>query len=1192
MLKESGFFFWLCLVFIIPTTFFLSPAFFQEDEILKETAKTQQETLFVSIVSPMESQKVKGSAIVIAVIEPREQITSAWFEVDGQRLGSLSIENNFSSDFNSLQFENGVHSFSITACIEENCQSKKANIEIINPLEEKPEEIPTASPLQPDTTLPETPIQTAIPTQAQDTLLETPAISPSHSGETPFPTPSLAPGTAKPIEPMQKTVFVKPSNFFSAATFYDSNENPVASGTELIEIALGSYALKISFFDSVFSKIEIDGAKIDSNTTLFEIDEEIDENSVPSPDKNFYFENIVAEKPGFSFEQGLISFAVPGEADTVFLCNNWDFAGKKCNSLFEKASEISGATALLSLENGARAFAFAKRIVLPELPPDFNIEDFNKDEPELKIKKSGKKFFALSKARSKFLANEMPVFELQITSELNEKVDSEIEAFLVMPDGTEKPISTEKIKRKEEGVFLITVPVLRSFKAGTYTLRIKAFDGNEFIEQSDSFEWGLIAVNTVKSTYKPGETVEFHVVVLDRESYGVQGAEVNLAVLTPSGQTQTISTINGTIKETTSSGIYVGELQVFEEGTHGVLAKAIAPNIDVEIKTTFEVQKFVPFEVLRRTATKIDPAVQPNKVAIEVKTFDGKKTADIREFVPKEFEIEGEGFSVSETESEKIIEWKNVKFNEEGIAEIYYYYSVPDKKPWLYNIGPLEINGKNFFFAETRAWMIAVDANPTTIFFFRQAADWAPSEPMPNASASGDSFLAGSTWTGLGMIDTAGSSTTTISTPSLSSGSNVFISLASFTSPPLVPQTISAANWRMTAYLHESATNDDLQGRYAIYVWDANDSKQQNIVVPTTLATEIGTSPTYKLLTAAGSAVTLTRGDKIVAEVAFYGVSPTTAVGTLSYNGNTAATRDSNLIAPASIRLAGDLNTGIVSPANNSQKTINTAFDVSVLGSCKNYSCGDTNVVLMYCINPSNGCSQWFDMNTSSSSPLYVSNGTYFRRDNLLDVSDTNYFVFQVTGTAAGTYTIRAKIDSNWSADVNYSSANNADINITISGPADYTFTLSLPSSGCTEGKGRISAGSGACEKGYFEPTDLSGLSDQTKVDPEGQTSSIPFFVYDNQSTGWNDINFSLHLNEALPSTLKLKVSKTYNGWASSCSGNTDVDCVEIDATPKNIGTAVYSTGSKDLNIFIFADFIGASVGSTDRNVTSTSGPS
>ncbi|MEM4598447.1 MAG: hypothetical protein QW400_02040 [Candidatus Diapherotrites archaeon] len=277
-----------------------------------------------------------------------------------------------------------------------------------------------------------------------------------------------------------------------------------------------------------------------------------------------------------------------------------------------------------------------------------------------------------------------------------------------------------------------------------------------------------------------------------------------------------------------------------------------------------------------------------------------------------------------------------------------------------------------------------------------------------------------------------------------------------------------------------SATNDDLQGRYSIYAWAKTDSKKQNIVAPTTIAGEIGTKPTFKLLTATGSAITFDRGDKLVAEISFYGVSPTTAIGTLSYNGYNSTTRDSNIIAPVSIRFAGNLDTAIVSPQNNSKKVVNTDFDINVKGQCLNYSCGDTNVTLLYCIDPASGCSQWLDMNTDSSSPLYISSGAYFRRDNLLDVSDTNYFVFTVRATQTGTYTIRSKIDSDWSEDINYSNFSDGDINIKITLPPDYSFSLSYPASGCTYGKGSIDQDN-SCDMAYFEPTDLSGIRKQSR---------------------------------------------------------------------------------------------------------------
>ena len=173
-------------------------------------------------------------------------------------------------------------------------------------------------------------------------------------------------------------------------------------------------------------------------------------------------------------------------------------------------------------------------------------------------------------------------------------------------------------------------------------------------------------------------------------------------------------------------------------------------------------------------------------------------------------------------------------------------------------------------------------------------------------------------------------------------------------------------------------------------------------------------------------------------------------------------------------------------------------------------------------------------------------------------------------------------VDKNYVINYKYASSSSDD-NVVMSGKlfltynfappvaADYSFALSMPSSGCTQGKGSYDAG-GTCDRGYFEPTDLDGNSDQTKVDPEGQTSTIPFFIYDNQSTTSSDLNVYMDLNSALPPTFVLKASKVYTGWSYSCSGNTDTNCVQVDVN----GTGVRElTPLEDLFIFCPGGCIG-----------------
>ena len=673
------------------------------------------------------------------------------------------------------------------------------------------------------------------------------------------------------------------------------------------------------------------------------------------------------------------------------------------------------------------------------------------EQGETKSKRLGNKTMTLHKSRKNFAANDTPSLSISILAQDGTPADARVEAFLTLPDGSVKQIDAKRIKKAGNGKFTVEAAMPRSSKAGTYSITIRASDGTETAEETMQFEWGLIAVNTRKSIYRPGETTEFEIVVLDRESYGVAGAEVMLSITLPDGGNSLLSTANGLVKETTTRGIYIADFTVPIEGTYAVQASAKANDINTAIETTFDARQEFEYDIERITATKIDPAQQPNTVEINITAMQGQKNADIIERVPKEFSIsvtktiteetgegettektiEDERATITENSEEKIIEWKNVEFDSQGQAKLQYGYSVPDKKPWLYLIGPIEIRQGTKSFFEARIWMIAVDANPTTKFFFRNQTELMPSEPMPNATGDNNTITQND-WNGCAMNDVVG--TTAIQDPAgsdFTNAGNVYVAVVSFTSPALVPQTINSGNWMHGAYFSESGTNDDLYARFAIYSWTAADAKGTQIMGPANHVTEFATAGFFGGNTA-GSTVTFGRGDKLVFEIEFYAVSPQGATGTVRWGGANMAAYDYNLIAPASIRIAGDVNAGILKPTRDANSFIKkTAFDLNVFGTCKNYSCGDTNVTLQYCITPS-GCSTYFDMNTVAGSPLYISGTTESRRDDLMDASDTNAFLFSVIGSRKGYYAVRAKMDSNWSQQIRYSYENNADINLTI----------------------------------------------------------------------------------------------------------------------------------------------------------------
>ena len=287
----------------------------------------------------------------------------------------------------------------------------------------------------------------------------------------------------------------------------------------------------------------------------------------------------------------------------------------------------------------------------------------------------------------------------------------------------------------------------------------------------------------------------------------------------------------------------------------------------------------------------------------------------------------------------------------------------------------------------------------------------------------------------------------------------------------------------------------------------------------------------------------------------------------------------------------GNLEFSITNPSADSNTSVDQDVDFLVDGTttCRDADCGSVDTNVQYCIGA--GCSGWLDLNTVSTSPLYIVFGSQPQNSASL-TQDSSYSVSWVLqANVAQNYELRFRGDGS-TADVN--TTNGTDRTITIQAVAnDFSFTLSLPSSGCTEGEGSTDAGAD-CEKGYFETTDIVELADETKVDAQGQASvappsDVPFFVFDNQSSTSSDFNITLDLNAALPGTLELKASNFWNGWEATCGDAPSTGCVDVTTLAPSAGKAVWSAGTLDLNIFLWADFTAAGFLTEDRIVTAVS---
>lgn len=262
----------------------------------------------------------------------------------------------------------------------------------------------------------------------------------------------------------------------------------------------------------------------------------------------------------------------------------------------------------------------------------------------------------------------------------------------------------EKIR---DGKFKITLSADHVKQPGLYKIKtIITVDGEQYISENE-FAWGLVSLNTQKSIYKPGETADFIIVVLDNEGHPV--CDANILMTIQSNNTRTaLSTGNG-ITPDAECGLYSANYKTSEESTYSVDIIATSSNINASFSTTFDVKSNYEFDIIRTAQSKLDPVSNPNSftVKIAIESFVNTTSLHVQDVIPAIFEVTTDA-DIQTVGDQKILTW-NVPLNEnKGFVE--YSYSIPLKFPRLYALGPIEIHyNSNQIFREARPWFVAAD---------------------------------------------------------------------------------------------------------------------------------------------------------------------------------------------------------------------------------------------------------------------------------------------------------------------------------------------------------------------------------------------------------------------------------------------------------------------------------------------------
>ncbi|MFH1182241.1 MAG: Ig-like domain-containing protein [Candidatus Woesearchaeota archaeon] len=221
----------------------------------------------------------------------------------------------------------------------------------------------------------------------------------------------------------------------------------------------------------------------------------------------------------------------------------------------------------------------------------------------------------------------------------------------------------------------------------------------------------ILAANTNKSIFLPGEDAGIAIAVLDEKGNMVCNADVTLAITSPSGDTTIFSTSDGGIKvspECTTYGVtvlpdYYTTYRSGSDGTYTMNLTAITPNGISSITDNFTVQPSVAFDVARNAPTRIYPVISHN-MTISIKASRDYKGA-ITEQVPSDFEISSQkGLNVTSEGITKILTWET-EMKAGRRYTFSYEFRAPEASPALYELGPFRIGN----WSEARRWQIASD---------------------------------------------------------------------------------------------------------------------------------------------------------------------------------------------------------------------------------------------------------------------------------------------------------------------------------------------------------------------------------------------------------------------------------------------------------------------------------------------------
>jgi hypothetical protein len=219
------------------------------------------------------------------------------------------------------------------------------------------------------------------------------------------------------------------------------------------------------------------------------------------------------------------------------------------------------------------------------------------------------------------------------------------DAKLIHSDGDEEHVPVD-VEYGQNGDWTLKVEKTpRAYKPGRYTLALSMIEGSQTYQDTVDFYWGVLAMNTDKTPYQPGDMARLSLAALDQNGDTLCDARLSLSIVAPSGDRADVPVSPGGgcgKNNVTELPDYVAEYPVSETGSYQMILSMLDPSGAVITSTAdaFESTSTPRFTIARTGPTRIYPP-SSYVMALTVTAHEGLD-GTLREAVP-------EGFIVSDT---------------------------------------------------------------------------------------------------------------------------------------------------------------------------------------------------------------------------------------------------------------------------------------------------------------------------------------------------------------------------------------------------------------------------------------------------------------------------------------------------------------------------------------------------------------